>query len=77
MLDADNTKRDAPYLWRERETARNFSSQLEMRGKRDGRKRKEKKKGVKGKQQLEEELEVEVVEATSPTYLPSFLNLKF
>lgn len=36
-----------------------------------------KKKGVKGKQQLEEELEVEVVEATSPTYLPSFLNLKF
>lgn len=36
-----------------------------------------KKKGVKGKQQLEEELEVEVVEATSPTCLPSFLNLKF
>ena len=40
---------------------------------------KKKKMGVKGKLQLDEELEVEVevVEATSPIYLPSFLNLKF
>ena len=44
MLDADNTKGDAPYLWRETETARNVSSQLEMRGKRDGRKKKKEKR---------------------------------
>lgn len=72
-MDADNTKGDAPYLWRETETARNVSSQLEMRGKRDGRKKKKRrKKGVKGKQQLEVE-----VEAASLTYLQPFLNLKY